>query len=52
MNTENIRTEQLPGGDDYVKGIYFFIYDEEKAEDLINEMFNGIINENANQIDE
>lgn len=49
MNTENIRTEQLPGGDDYVKGIYFFIYDEEKAEDLINEMFNGVNKENTNE---
>lgn len=48
MNTENIRTEQLPGGDDYINGIYFFRYNEEKAEDLINEMFKGITNQDTN----
>lgn len=48
MNTENIRTEQLPGVPEYVNGIAFFLYNEEKAEDLINEMFKGITNENIN----
>lgn len=48
MNTENIRTEQLPGVAEYVNGISFFLYNEEKAEDLINEMFKGITNEDTN----
>lgn len=48
MNTENIRTEQLPGVPEYVNGIAFFLYNEEKAEDLINEMFRGITNEDTN----
>lgn len=48
MNTENIRTEQLPGVPEYVNGIAFFLYNEEKAEDLINEMFKGITNEDTN----
>lgn len=49
MNTENIRTEQLPGVAEYVNGISFFLYNEEKAEDLINEMFKGITNEDINE---
>lgn len=49
MNTENIRTEQLPGVPEYLNGISFFLYNEEKAEDLVNEMFKGITNEDTNE---
>lgn len=49
MNTENIRTEQLPGVADYLNGLSFFLYDEEETEDLINEMFRGVIKENTNE---
>ena len=39
MNTDNIRAEQLPGNDEYVNGLYFFVHDEEETEKIINEMF-------------
>lgn len=45
MNTDNIRAEQLPGVPEYINGIAFFVYDEEEAEIMINEMFHGIVEE-------
>ena len=43
MNTENIKTEQLPGTAEYINGISFFVYDEEETENMINELFHGIV---------
>lgn len=45
INTDTIRAEQLPGQSDYINGISFFLHDEEKTEDLINELFLGIYSE-------
>jgi LCP family protein required for cell wall assembly len=45
MNTENIKTKQLPGQADYLNGISFFLPDEEKTKETIDELFRGIIPE-------
>lgn len=54
LNTDNIRAEQLPGVSEIMNGIWFFLYDEEEAKELIDEMFNGVkpeeIQETTNQV--
>lgn len=52
MNTDAIRTEQLPGQSDYIKGISFFLHDEEETEKIINELFYGIIVEEIVEVNE
>ena len=42
VNTDNIKAEQLPGSDEYINSLYFFVHDEEETEKMINEMFYGI----------
>ena len=42
MNTDNIKAEQLPGEAKYLNGISFFVYDEEEAKAMVDEMFNGV----------
>ena len=49
MNTDNIKAEQLPGSDEYLNGLYFFVHDEEETEKIINEMFYGIKTEETDE---
>lgn len=50
LNTDNIKAEQLPGSPKYINGISFFLYDEEEAKTVVDELFNGItVNENQEQ---
>lgn len=42
MNMDNIKVGRLPGKDDKVNGIWFFFYDEEETEAIVNELFLGI----------
>lgn len=45
FNTENMRAEQLPGKATYLGILSFFLLDEEETKTLIDEMFNGVIQE-------
>ncbi len=45
MNMDNVKVARLPGYDDIVNGIWFFFYDEDETEELVNELFNGITEE-------
>lgn len=49
MNTENIKAEQLPGEPKYINGISFFLHDEEETETMVNELFYGIVAEEATE---
>lgn len=52
MNTDNIKTEQLPGTAKYLNGISFFLHDEEETKIMIDEMFRGVILEQEGQINQ
>lgn len=43
MNADNIRAEQLPGVPDLQNGIWFFFYNEEETQKVVDELFNGIV---------
>ena len=47
LNTENLKTGQLPGESQKLNGIWFFLHDEQETEELVNELFytNSISNE-------
>lgn len=45
INTDNIKTEQLPGTSKYINGISFFLADEEETKEMIDELFNNITTE-------
>lgn len=49
MNTDNIKTEQLPGEPKYINGISFFLHDEEETKEMVDELFYGIIPETSSQ---
>lgn len=49
MNTENIKTEQLPGESKYINGISFFVYDEEETKIMVDELFHGIVAEQTEE---
>lgn len=52
MNTDNIKTAQLPGTAEYVNGISFFLHDEEETKTIVDEMFKGITVEQEDQNNE
>ena len=39
FNTENIKTGMLPGKSELANGVWVYIYDEEEAEKIVNELF-------------
>jgi len=39
MNTESLKTGQLPGESKMLNGTWFFLHDEEATEELVNELF-------------
>lgn len=39
INTENIKTEQLPGQSQYINGISFFLADEDEIETVVQDLF-------------
>ena len=41
MDTETIKTEQLPGQAKYINGISFFLADEDETEEVVEELFFG-----------
>ena len=41
MDTETIKTEQLPGRPQYINGISFFLADKDETKELVDEMFFG-----------
>lgn len=52
MNADNIKAEQLPGEPKYINGISFFLYDEEEAKIMIDELFNGVTSESSEQVEQ
>ena len=42
MNMDNVKVGRLPGEDRVANGLWFFFYDEEETEKLVNELFYGI----------
>lgn len=42
MDADNIKAEQLPGADDYINGLCFFLADKDETEKIVNELFLGI----------
>lgn len=52
MNADNIKAEQLPGEPKYINGISFFLYDEEEAKVMIDELFNGVTPESSEQVEQ
>lgn len=48
LNTDEIKTEQLPGEAKYLNGISFFLYDEDETKKVINDLlFSGPKDENS-----
>ncbi len=43
INTENIKTDIIPGTDEYIKGISYRVYDREKTDLLVDEIFSDYI---------
>lgn len=43
INPDDIKAEQLPGQPKYLNGISFFLYDEEEAKVVVDELFNDIV---------
>ena len=41
MNTEAIKTEQLPGESKLLNGIWFFLADDDAIEEVVQELFTG-----------
>ena len=41
IDTESIKTEQLPGNSQYINGISFFLADDEETEEIVQELFFG-----------
>lgn len=41
INTDNIKSAQLPGESQYINGISFFLADEDEIEDVVEELFTG-----------
>jgi len=41
MNTDTIKTGQLPGESQKLNGIWFFLHDSNETEKLVNELFNS-----------
>ena len=39
MNTDNLKTGQLPGESQVLNGTWFFLHDEDETESLVNELF-------------
>ena len=50
MNMDNIKVGRLPGKDELVNGIWFFFYDEEETEELVQELFLGKPEEVENEL--
>lgn len=49
LNTDNIKTQQLPGTAKYLNGLSFFLADEEETKKTVDELFNGVtVNEENN----
>jgi LCP family protein required for cell wall assembly len=39
LNMDNIKAEQLPGESKVLNGIWFFLYDEDKSKQIVNDLF-------------
>lgn len=39
IDVENIGSYQMPGGSEYLNDLWWYIYDEDKTRDLVNEVF-------------
>lgn len=48
INTDEIKTEQLPGESQYINGISFFLADEDEIEEVVQELFLGKPEEEQN----
>ena len=42
MDTDSIKTEQLPGQAQYINGISFFLADDDEIEEVVQELFLGL----------
>ena len=49
FNTENIKTGMLPGKSELTNGVWVYIYDKEKTEEMINELFFNSEQEDENE---
>jgi LCP family protein required for cell wall assembly len=43
INVDNIKTDTIPGDGEYIKNVSYWIYDREKMDLLVNEMFGDYI---------
>ena len=41
MNTDNIKSAQLPGQSQYINGISFFLADEDEIDKVVEDLFTG-----------
>ncbi len=41
LDTETIKAEQLPGESKVLNGLWFFLYEEDETEEIVNELFLG-----------
>lgn len=51
MNMSEVKLSSIPGHDEVVNGIWFFFYDEEGTEEIVNELFHGITESEDENID-
>lgn len=49
FKTENIKSATLPGAPEKCNGLWFYIYNKKKTEDLVNEMFKTPVTDEQNQ---
>lgn len=49
IDLDSIQTEQLPGESDRGNGIWFFFYDEDETEEIVDRLFKGIEPEQASE---
>lgn len=52
MNMDDIQVCQLPGSDDIENGIWFFFYDEEETQKMVDELFNNTKSNNETEKNE
>ncbi len=51
LDAETIKEEQLPGESKVLNGLWFFIYDEDKTQEIVKELFLGNVQEETEEID-
>ena len=50
MNTDNVKTGQLPGESQKLNGTWFFLYDKDETKNLVDELFINTVNSTEENI--